>query len=236
MGQPHGAPSSGSAAACPPLVPAENAARDTPCGRRRATGRLTARQHKAEPSPGVDFNWWLTGGCSVLVSLPRLVFDSLDDAALAWACVEPTIRQIRGRSPAVKAAVYAQLTAGQRALLIYGVLRGHSQNGVAQFFGEVGYLVLYVDVWSALRSAMTYFGDDDMRRAVEEMAELYGDVAARPHREANAGFDEALGADPRVAATARRLDSTLAALASSTLARVGARIRSDPDEFARIAD
>lgn len=44
-------------------------------------------------------------GCEVmlvLVSMKSLVYDELDDEALGWACIKPTILQIRGKDPTVK--------------------------------------------------------------------------------------------------------------------------------------
>ena len=66
----------------------------------------------------------------MLVTTKRQVFDSLDHAALAWMCIEPTHLQIRGKTPTMKSQVIAQLTPGQQALLMFHVLYGHAGNSV----------------------------------------------------------------------------------------------------------
>lgn len=69
----------------------------------------------------------------MLVKMKRTQFNSLDHITLAWKCIEPTIQQIRGKNLNVKSQVYAQLTQGQKALLMFWILYGHTRNGVARF-------------------------------------------------------------------------------------------------------
>lgn len=80
------------------------------------------------------------------------LFDSLDDVELAKVSIEPTIQQIRGKALTVKARVYAQLTIGKRALLMFWILYGHSRNGMTQFFCEVDYLLS--EMWPELKAGM----------------------------------------------------------------------------------
>jgi hypothetical protein len=47
----------------------------------------------------------------MLATMKREVFDSVDDAALAWACFEPIIPQIRGKAFTVKSQVYKHVAA-----------------------------------------------------------------------------------------------------------------------------
>ena len=71
----------------------------------------------------------------MLVMMKRKVFDSLDDAALESACVEPTLQRLHSRiSPAVKSQVLAQLTDGQKAQFMFRVLYAHLGNSVVDFY------------------------------------------------------------------------------------------------------
>lgn len=63
----------------------------------------------------------------MLVRMEQQVFDSLDHDELGRACLAPTIQQVRGRCPAVKSAVYAQLTEGQKALFMFRVMVDHAR-------------------------------------------------------------------------------------------------------------
>jgi hypothetical protein len=170
-------------------------------------------------------------------------FDSPDDAALAWACIEPTIQQIRGKSPTVKARAYEQLTPGQRSLLMFWILRGHTQNGVAQFYDEVGHLLPQLDVWSALKAALSYFGDETMLRVVEEMERVHWAWPTRsgsertgwpsPGRPSGTGGS---GSDPELLETLDRLSAGLLEALPATVRRIGVYIREHPGEFVELRD
>lgn len=109
----------------------------------------------------------------MLVTMDRAAFEALDHAALAWARIESAILRIRGKEPKLKRQVCAELTAGQRALLMFWVLQGHARNGVAQSYQEVAYLLAEADIWRELKASLSYFGDEAMLRLVEEMERLY---------------------------------------------------------------
>jgi hypothetical protein len=100
-------------------------------------------------------------------------FKSLDDSELIRACLEPVIKQIRGKNFDIKSDTYAQLNAGQRALLMFWVFYSHAQNGLAQFFGEVGYLLDNPGVFSEFTRAMEYFKDPDMQEIMAGMEDIY---------------------------------------------------------------
>ena len=56
----------------------------------------------------------------MLVTMKRQVFNSLDHVALGSVCIEPTLQQIRGKSPTVKSQVLAQKLHQQRARIDVG--------------------------------------------------------------------------------------------------------------------
>ena len=87
----------------------------------------------------------------MLAKMSRSAFDALDDAALIWACVEPIIAQARGMDHAVIESLYAQLSASQRALMMFQVLRGHSSSGLEEFFRLVPYLPSHESIWQELQ-------------------------------------------------------------------------------------
>jgi hypothetical protein len=105
--------------------------------------------------------------------MKRAEFETLDDSSLVRACLEPVIGQIKGKDLNIKSKAYSQLNAGQRALLMFWVLYGHSQNGVRQFYGEVGYLLDQPGVFGEFIRAAEYFQDASMRDLVTGMEEFY---------------------------------------------------------------
>ncbi len=66
--------------------------------------------------------------------MKRQEFNMLDDEKLIWICVEPIIRKVRGKDPGVKSQVIMQLNNGQRALFLFQVLYGHTNNGIPLIF------------------------------------------------------------------------------------------------------
>jgi hypothetical protein len=113
----------------------------------------------------------------MIPKISRVKFESLENSELIRACLEPVIRQIRGKNFDIKSGTYAQLNAGQRALLMFWVFYSHAQNGLEQFFGEVGYLLDNPGVFREFTRAMEYFKDCDMRDILAGIEELY--AAAR---------------------------------------------------------
>lgn len=177
----------------------------------------------------------------MLVTMKRPVFDTLDDVALGWACIEPTIQQIRGKELNVKSQVYAQLTAGQRGLLMFWVLYGHARNGVAQFYSEVEYLLAHADLWSELKLGLSYFGDDAMLRLIEKMEGVYSVLVAKNRlggAELRSACAQNLHGDSELPATVAvdRLDVMYNETAPATLKRISAYIRKNPGEFVQIED
>ncbi len=144
----------------------------------------------------------------MLTSMNRETFGRMDDESLIWACIEPTIRQIRGKNHSVKFEAYEGLTEGQRALLMFQIMYGHSKSGVTEFYAIVPHLPSGNGIWVELKKSMRYFGDLSM---LQLLSELEGDYGPRSSVDKNnALFFEALPAAIR---------------------KIAAYIRDNPSEF-----
>jgi hypothetical protein len=175
----------------------------------------------------------------MLVTMNRQLFDSLDNLELAEACIEPTIQQVRGKDLTVKARVYAELAPGQRALLMFRILYGHSQNGVTQFYCEIYYLLSQPEMWSELKAGMRFFGDAAMAGFLEEMERVYRVLEARIRQEGPARRNlsaKDVDDDAELHASLSRLDASYHENAPATLKRVCAFIRNNPGTFLQIED
>lgn len=148
-------------------------------------------------------------------------FDTLDDAALIWRCVEPTILEVRGKDPKTKSRAMLQLNSSQRALFLFQVLFGHAGNGAAAFFTQIAYLAETLDFFSALKSAMTFFGDEEMLHIVGQFECAY--CAVRQSQ-------------PVSAQELTELDQMYSARIPVTLHRIAIYIRNHPTEFLSIEE
>lgn len=159
----------------------------------------------------------------MLVKMKRTAFDSLNHFALGWACIEPTIQQIRGKNLTIKSQVYEQLTSGQRALLMFWIIYGHTRNGVAQFYDEVGLLLSQIDIWSELKKGLDHFKDSEMISLIGEMENLYRALDGNKYSD-----------DSEFHATLNRLDSALQKIIPSTFKKISDYIRNNPSEFVQL--
>ena len=168
----------------------------------------------------------------------RKEFGTMDDSSLIWACVEPIIAMVRGRDHAVKESTYAQLTAAQKALMMFQVLRGHSSDGLEEFFRLVPHLPSREGIWRELRKTMTYFGDDAFAQL---LGEIEADYRAILRTGMVAGTDEPYNAGklmdgPELIETVRKHDRSLREAILRAEALIAARIRSDWAEFLELQD
>lgn len=172
----------------------------------------------------------------MLVTMKRQAFDSLDPAALGWACIEPTLQQVHGISPTVRSQVLAQLTPGQRALFLFRVLYDHVGDSAADLYCWVSYLLSEAKKWSAIKAGSRYFGDDAMLHLLEEIEGL---LEAR-HQEGDALRRDALpwdlDDDPELFASISQLNATFHEIVPTTLKLIGVYIRNNPSEFVLIED
>lgn len=160
-----------------------------------------------------------------MITVKREDFEILEDDALIWTCIGPTILNIRGRNFSVKSEEYALLNPGQRALLMFRVLYGHSSNGVGELYSHLAYLLVNPGVWSQLKNGVTFFGDDDMAQIIEKMETIYQGQKEGVF-EKNAEVSESLN----------DLNQALRETLPLSVKLVASYIRSHAEEFVQIVD
>jgi hypothetical protein len=173
----------------------------------------------------------------VLIRINSQDFMELDDTSLIWACIEPTIRLIRGKSFAVKSEVSAQLNESQRALLMFQVFYGHSVNGTLELLSHLSYLLSQKGVWTVLKNGMRYFGVNDMVHLLDEVEDVYGTLVEKSGKADPGWFDLNNGdIGPEIQMIIVELDKRIKEMMPEAVKSVGAYIRSHPDEFVQTAD
>lgn len=174
---------------------------------------------------------------NMLIIMKRRLFYSLDDASLIWTCIEPTIQQIQGKNFAVKSEVSTHLTAGQRALLMFQMLYGHTHNGVAEFYYHVSYLLSKKGVWSEMKNGMQYFRDYSMMQLLGEMEEVYHALEENNLKGSLELLDvNNLIKDSKLQEVISRHDKMLFEILPQTQKLVSAYIRNNPCEFVQFED
>lgn len=162
----------------------------------------------------------------MLVEMKREEFTGQDDASLIWACIEPTIRQIRGKSLAVKAEASARLNDAQQALLMFQVLYGHTSSGADEFFAGQSYMLAKEGVWKQFKGSAEFFRDEPLLRLLCEMEVYYfrgNNAPVSPDNE-----DRPAGIV--------RLDAALSEVLPVSVRRVGAYILENPGMFVQFSD
>ena len=152
----------------------------------------------------------------MLGMIDKQVFDSLEENALIWACIHPLIHEIRGKDPIIKTEVYSSLTKGQRALLMFQILYGHTREGAAELFGMEDLLSIK-GIWGELQNSMRFFGDNGMLSILQEMEDSY--------KNRKNGRN-----------TMSSLDKKLQARMPETIKLICGYIRSNPAEFVRFGE
>ena len=173
----------------------------------------------------------------MLVKIKRRVFDSIDDALLIWTCIEPTIQQIRGKSFIVKSEASTHLTTGQRALLMFQMLYGHTGNGVVEFYSHLSYLLSQKGVWTELKNGIQYFRDYAMLHLLDEIEEVYNILKENNSKENSDWLDVInIDKDSNLQLTISRLDKYLYEILPTSIKLIGTYIRNYPDEFVQVED
>jgi hypothetical protein len=148
--------------------------------------------------------------------MSKQTFESLDDASLLWACIEPVILEVRGKDLSVKNEAYSRLNIGQRALFMFQIFYGHAQNGIVRLFEDLSYLFVSPDVWAELKSSMQYFQAGAMAQFIGDLEHLY-------HTD---GFRGSANA-PLI----KRYDAIFQETLQNTVRLIGAYIRLHPDIY-----
>lgn len=180
----------------------------------------------------------------MLVTMKRQVFDVLDHEAIGEVCIEPAIQRIkqerselfRGKEVTGQSQVYAQLTGGQRALLMFRVFYNHAHVSMADFYWRSAYFLAQPKTWSEIKAGLRYFGADAMLRVFEEME---GVLEASNHPRSLETFDVShnhLDNDPELFTSVSPLYVTFHEIAPATLKRIGEYIRNNPVEFVKLED
>lgn len=175
----------------------------------------------------------------MLVTVKQKDFEEWNDTLLIWKCIEPTILQIRGKNFTIKSEAYAHLTAGQRALLMFQMLYGHTSNGVEEFYSHQSYLLSNQGVWSQQKKGMQYFGDDDMVQLLEKMETVYQSLKTEEFKESIEQHNvPIIGNDKGVelSETMSLLNKSLRDTLPLTIKRVTAYIRNNVDEFVQFIE
>ncbi|MHB8061929.1 MAG: hypothetical protein ACYDG2_04725 [Ruminiclostridium sp.] len=175
----------------------------------------------------------------MLVTVKRNEFEALNDVSLIWTCIEPTIQQIRGKNFVVKSEAYSHLTTGQRALLMFQMLYGHTSKGVEEFYFNLSYLLINEGVWSQLKKGMQYFEDYDMVQVLEKMDIVFQsqkteefEKSAEQHKVLIADTDK----NAELSASMSLLNKSLSDTLPLSIKLVATYIRDNADEFVQFSD
>lgn len=170
----------------------------------------------------------------MLVTMKRNDFEALNGVPLIWACIEPTIRKIRGKDFMIKSDVYSQLTAGQQALLMFQILYGHTLHGVEEFIFYQSYMLSNKGIWSQMISGMNYFGASDMVRFLDELCATYekfrGDIEQQKVQFGSVEKDTPLFV------ALRRLEVLLHESLPATINLVNSYIQNNAKQFVKFDD
>lgn len=109
----------------------------------------------------------------MLLEITRVEFNSLHDTKLIWRCLEQIIIKIQGKESTYKKEIYAFLTEGQQALLMFQILFGHTRQGIKNFMLYQGCMLGENDNYQQLIFAMKYFKLDEMVDFLSDLRCVY---------------------------------------------------------------
>lgn len=168
----------------------------------------------------------------MLVAINKEVFNSLDNISLIWTCIEPTIKQIRGKNFMVKREFSSHLSNGQRSLLMFQIVYGHTVNGVIEFFNHLSYILSEKGIWSELKKGMEYFGEYSMANLIVEIEDTYHRIEKNYCKEGSGCLDITnINKDPELKIRIDTLNKCLSGLLPEVIKSIGSYIRNNPNEF-----
>ncbi len=170
----------------------------------------------------------------MLIKMKRAYFCSLNALPLIWACIEPTIKKIRGQNSTVKRDVYQQLTDGQQALLMFQILYGHTLHGVEEFILYHSYMLSDKGMFSQMINGMNHFGAFEAVRFLNELFCTYQDFSSyiEMHRESLADIKE----NARLVESIEKLDKQLKEILPDTIHRISLYIKNNTQQFVELED
>lgn len=166
-----------------------------------------------------------------LVAMTKQDFDSMDNERLTWACVEPTLLQIRGKNMTVKAQALAQLTKAQQALCMFRVLYDHAKNSASEYYSWISYLLDNASYWTGVMGGLRFYGDTTMLQLLDDTKQIL------EQRNQKLGFKLSdatlndLEEDHELANTISLLYELFLKIASDSMKHISMFIRSNPQEF-----
>ncbi len=160
--------------------------------------------------------------------------ETMNDAELVFACVEPVIRKIRGKRFEVKSEVTASLPPPIRALLMFQVVYGHASEGVLRFFSSTSYLLERDGMWKAMKGGPRFFRDDRLSCLMGDLESLYNSLFDRMGKDNLGNLDfmlDAVRSDPILADSIANIDKMLSDTLQSSICLVAGHIRRNPNEY-----
>ncbi len=165
--------------------------------------------------------------------ISRAEFIALEDDALIEASIGPTVRRVKGKSLTDKFRLTGRLTDGQRALLMFRMLQGHSEGGSLALFRQMSYLFSHKGVWMGFKKGLKSFKDRELGQLADRLEKAWNQVVA--HVSELDGWNE-WEVGPIVSADLEPLDRNLRELMPGFVRSVAACIRRHPEEYIRIVD
>src|SRR5579863_4604151 len=160
---------------------------------------------------------------SMLVTMKRQEFEAFDDAALARACIEPTIERLHGSGLAMRSerpAILAQLTDGQRALFLFRVMYDHAGNSAPDLYCWASGALKEGRTWAGIKGGLRFFRSDAM---LELLGEIEVVLEARDRQGDALPWD--LDDDAELFALMNGLNDRFQEIAAKTLKLIGQYIR-----------
>jgi hypothetical protein len=171
----------------------------------------------------------------MLVKMKQAMWETLEDRALVWACIEPTMMRARGKSLNVKAGVYHGLTQGQQMLMLFQIFYGHTRSAGEFYWFACDYLSM-PNLWERMKEGLRYCecrGLLDVYGEIERLLEPKVKEAAASRREITV-LD--LEHDPNLRMSVLPLYEKYRAAAGGALLQFAAMIRRNPEEFLEVSE
>lgn len=171
-----------------------------------------------------------------LVTIDRTTFNRLSDDKLGWECMEPTFMLIRGKSPAVKAGVLAQLSRGQHALCMFRIMYDHAHKSAPEYYAWLSYILAIPGYWDSVIEGIGFFDESGLVPLLEETKAF---LELR-NRGLGVTWGDALLSDlERDQELRQTIDSfyeRFQQIAPITLSIIAGYIRTHPEEYVQLTD
>ncbi|MEC0242593.1 hypothetical protein P4H66_22525 [Paenibacillus dokdonensis] len=149
----------------------------------------------------------------LLVELLRQEFEELDGVGLMMACIEPTIRQVRGQHPSLKTERINKLNKAQQSLFMFRLLYP-ARNSEQDYQLWMNYVLQEPGYWSGINAGLRFFEEATM---IEILQETEAALASSPPETLHTGISP--------------LFEKFCAAFDDSLHRISQYIRTNPDKF-----